>query len=1173
MSQKTPPSDIDANEDNYDRLIVTIEASQGMLALLIASCDDQTFRDRIIQRYQTELAPTIPNYHVKLNRAEPSLRAALAQLVTHHPQLQPTTPAAITVTGTENLLTVTLEDNTTQTEVEQFFGYLQWTREGLREFPYPIILWVTPEILKQISFAAPDFWSWRSGVFQFVATEKVITLSSQATSTFQTYDFHSSVKIAESLPLDELLQTLQQIETQQGENTPALAIVYDRIGQAYSSRVETRQTENLEAETNLAVEYFNKAIDLQTALGDQFNLASTLNRLANFYKNTGQYQQAISYHEKSLAVSREIGDQQGEAASWVNLGNCYRENPKGDIAQNIETAIKYYQNALQVYTRNSFPVDWATTQNNLANAYRNRIRGDRAENIENAIASYQNALQVYTRNSFPADWAATQNNLGEAYRNRIQGERAENIETAIKYYQNALQVYTRNSFPVEWAMTQNNLANAYRDRIIGEKADNLENAIASYQNALQVRTRNSFPQKWAMTQNNLANAYLYRIKGEKADNLENAIASYQNALQVYTRNSFPTEWATTQNNLAAAYSDRIKGEKADNLENAIASYQKALQVYTRNSFPQNYTETSFNLGLAYRDAQQWQQAYDAFSNAIDTVESLREEILSGDESKQKLAEEWNKLYRNMVETCLQLNQPKEALEYAERSKTRNLVEQILLRDSDQIFPPEVAAKLAKLRHEINSGQSQIQQGTVKDYPELAQYLQDLRQQRNALQNQYLPVGLGFDFDCFRQTLDDDTAVIEWYIGSETFFAFVILPSIPPLVEGGLGGIKQETIKIWQSTPEDFDRLIDWTKTYLNTYYNDPETWRNLLSDGLQTDDLEDGRKRCAPTLQNLADILHLDKLLEYLPATCQQLILIPHRFLHLFPLHALPVDQFYTEEGRKHCTPTVESRYLLDIFPKGVRFAPSCQLLQQLQTRQRKDFNNLFAIQNPTPDLYEKYEKDLGAVEAITEQFTTTQVLRHNKASKSALLPPSEKLQSANCLFFFCHGYFNLNSPLDSGLLLADDDLTVADIIADFHLENCRLVTLSACETGIPDFNNISDEYISLPYGFLLAGSTNVVSSLWKVEATTTALLMIKFYQELQQQDNITLALQTAQFWLRNTTIVGFQTWLSQLKLLREGKVRLEEYFNNLKQEMDATAKPFNSPYYWAAFCTIGKGE
>jgi CHAT domain-containing protein len=206
----------------------------------------------------------------------------------------------------------------------------------------------------------------------------------------------------------------------------------------------------------------------------------------------------------------------------------------------------------------------------------------------------------------------------------------------------------------------------------------------------------------------------------------------------------------------------------------------------------------------------------------------------------------------------------------------------------------------------------------------------------------------------------------------------------------------------------------------------------------------------------------------------------------------------------------------------------------------------------------------------------------------------------ANCVFFFCHGYFNPNSPLDSGLLLAkcfvasesvkvdsqryipvlaDKDiaidlekcLTLTDIITHFQLDNCRLVTLAACETGIIEPKNTSDEYIGLPSGFLLAGSTNVVCSLWTVSATATALLMIKFYEELQQQSNIVLALNTAQRWLRDTTVQEFQDWVQNSSLSLVWQIQLNQYFSDNYQ--NPSTKPFASPFYWAAFCTIGKGD
>jgi CHAT domain-containing protein len=150
--------------------------------------------------------------------------------------------------------------------------------------------------------------------------------------------------------------------------------------------------------------------------------------------------------------------------------------------------------------------------------------------------------------------------------------------------------------------------------------------------------------------------------------------------------------------------------------------------------------------------------------------------------------------------------------------------------------------------------------------------------------------------------------------------------------------------------------------------------------------------------------------------------------------------------------------------------------------------------------------------------------------------------------------------------------LTLADIITHVKLEHCRLVTLSACETGVIDSKNISDEYIGLPSGFLLAGSTNVVSSLWTVDATATALLMIKFYEELQQQSNIILALNTAQRWLRNTPVQEFRAWLKESNLDEDWQDELDEQFEQIEKQQGSKTKIFASPFYWSAFCAIGKG-
>ncbi len=918
-------------------------------------------------------------------------------------------------------------------------------------------------------------------------------------------------------------------------NKDKLNLTFVKLFQGFA----TKLLKNAEAEPARAE---NTAIDILnfSNLIQQFPLGKPANNL----------EIAITGYKIALTLFTRDTSPEKWATIKNNLGAVYRKRIGIDKAQNLEDAIAAYKQALEVRTPTNFPEQWATTQNNLGNAYCERIWGDKAQNLEDAIAAYKKALEVRTYTDFPEQWAMTQNNLGNAYSERIWGDKAQNLEDAITaynqaldFYTQALKVYTRTDFLEQWAMTQNNLGFAYSERIKGDKdkAQNLEDAIAAYNQALEVYTPTDFPEKWAGTQNNLGLAYSERIKGDKdkAQNLEDAIAAYNQALEVYTRTDFPEKWAGTQNNLGNAYRKGIRGDKAQNLEDAIAAYQQALKVYTRTDFPVGNAGTLLNLGILYQGSQQFDLAYDTFESAIITVENLRGEIISGEESKRKQAEEWNHLFSRMVEVCLALGKETEAITYIERSKTRNLVEQILNRDLKTIFPGEVVTQLEQLRDEIASGQNLLQTGKYEDEDPtfLWQYLHQLRQQRQQLQDTHLSIGSSFDFASLEKIVDNNTAIIEWYIdiasiASNKILAFVIQP----------GGKK---IKIWQSKSEDGEALIYWLNEYFSDYdeYKEKQTsqkWQNQLEE----------------RLNNLSLILHIEEILEKIPPQCQKLILIPHVLLHLLPLHALPA----------------KNSYLMDLFPQGVGYAPSCQLLQQVQLRQCNDFQSLFAMQTPTEDLYEKYEKDLGAVAAIKKQFNQSYVLKKDKAKKSAIIPVTENLIQANNLFFFCHGYFNFNSPLDSGLKLADETLTLADIITNIKLENCRLVTLAACETGMIDMTSIGDEYIGLPSGFLLAGSTNVVSSLWTVDDRATALLMVKFYEELKHQKNIVLALKTAQIWLRDTNILGFKQWLPKSNLDEDWQDELNDYFLKKEQEQGSNIKIFASPFYWSAFCAIGKG-
>ncbi|WP_293065088.1 MULTISPECIES: CHAT domain-containing protein [unclassified Moorena] len=941
------------------------------------------------------------------------------------------------------------------------------------------------------------------------------------------------------------------------------AMTKNNLGIAYAQRIEGEKAQNLED----AIACYQLALEVRTREAFPIDWASTQNNLGNAYlyriegEKAQNLEDAIACYQLALEVSTREAFPIDWATTQNNLGAAYAQRIEGEKAQNLEDAIACYQLALEVRTREAFPIDWASTQNNLGIAYLYRIEGEKAQNLEDAIACYQLALEVRTREAFPIDWASTQNNLGIAYLYRIEGEKAQNLEDAIACYQLALEVSTREAFPIDWATTQNNLGIAYAQRIEGEKAQNLEVAIACYQLALEVSTREAFPIDWASTQNNLGIAYLYRIEGEKAQNLEDAIACYQLALEVSTREAFPIDWAMTQNNLGEAYAQRIEGEKAQNLEVAIACYQLALEVSTRESFPRDYLDTNNNLGLAYQDAQNFPEAYKAFDAAIETVEFLRDEIISGsgvEDYKTKLAEKYNRSYLGMVEVCLELNNITAAIEYVERSKTQNLVDKILSRDLKTIFHPEVVTKLEQYRDEIAAGQYEIQQGNADNPKVLAQHLQQLRKQRNDLQYQYLPIGSRFKFKQFKNNLDDHTAIVEFYITGDKLLTFIFT------------GQTQQPI-VWQSEPQDLDKFVNWKDEYLRDYKADKinkNNWQNDLSN----------------RLHELADILSIDDIIEQITERCDRLILIPHRYLHLLPLHALPIT---SKQGE------ATSQILMEQFPAGVSYAPSCQLLQLAQTRKRPNFTHLFAVQNPSADLvYTNLE-----VEVIKGYFNSppdTEVLVENAATKAAI--DSKVFNTFHVVHFSCHGYFNYQEPRKSALILANaqkpasaepnserylriseeevfdlEQCLTIDEVFELQLEQCRLVTLSACETGLIDFNNTSDEYIGLPSGFLVAGSPAVVSSLWRVEDLSTALLMIKFYQNLREPMSLALALNQSQLWLRDATVQDLLDWAKQLTQ----ELKLDNNFNKKIKKVlrffNREEKPFYYPYYWAAYCAIGQ--
>jgi CHAT domain-containing protein len=101
------------------------------------------------------------------------------------------------------------------------------------------------------------------------------------------------------------------------------------------------------------------------------------------------------------------------------------------------------------------------------------------------------------------------------------------------------------------------------------------------------------------------------------------------------------------------------------------------------------------------------------------------------------------------------------------------------------------------------------------------------------------------------------------------------------------------------------------------------------------------------------------------------------------------------------------------------------------------------------------------------------------------------------------HGVFDAAQPLDSRLLLApaagdNGELRVGELYALTLAAD--LVTLSACETGLGRITDGGD-VIGMTRGFLYAGATTVVASLWQVADEATLALMERFYANLARMN------------------------------------------------------------------------
>ncbi|HAW49743.1 TPA: hypothetical protein DCX16_02175, partial [bacterium] len=566
-----------------------------------------------------------------------------------------------------------------------------------------------------------------------------------------------------------------------------------------------------------------------------------------------------------------------------------------------------------------------------------------------------------------------------------------------------------------------------------------------------------------------------------------AIKLYQDSLTIFKEFDDKEAIGAVLGGLGVVYNSLGDYQKV------IGDYEEALNIAKEIGDRQGEGNRLGNLGNAYHSLGQYQKAIGYYNDALEIAKEI------GDVDGERLAYlEIGNVYTEFYKDL------DKAYEYYEKSigLLENMRRLITKREykMEGLLPRQGISAYDKIILNIVSRKE-------RKYEKAWEYAERSKAQNLA---ELLKEDVLLPKDKIKPIISPKTAIVEFFVTEKETIVFI-------LIEGK--SLSETTIELVDFKESD---LRDLTNNWLSKYYEYLSKYKDYKDNRNETalsaclKAIENWRTTMKDTLKALYENL-FSRINELLTESgIEHIIIVPHRALHLLPLHA----SFIERDGKRE--------YLIDKY--SISYAPSSYVLSLCQQRNKRDNNSFLGINNPDMSLkFSDYE-----IDQVKSHFKKQDVLRHSVATREAILKEAPKY---GVIHFSCHGEFNPWAPLESSLILANGHLILRDIFKELKLPNTSMVVLSACETGMSELSE-SDEYVGLPSGFLYAGSPVVIGSLWTVNDESTALLMEKFYENLYKNGlSIAKALKDAQVWLRD-------------------KYKYKDY---------------SHPYYWAGFFACGK--
>ena len=883
-----------------------------------------------------------------------------------------------------------------------------------------------------------------------------------------------------------------------------------------------------------ARETSDRATKLAQSSGDRSLKAQALSNIGEIHYLSGELQQSVDWYRGALQLWIETGDSRGQAETYTSLGYA-----ASDLGQ-IKDAFDFYHQALNLWKAMGDRQGEAVTLTAMGRLY------SRVGESQSALDFFNRALPVIERSGNRVEQARVLTGIAFVY------TRVGENDKAIDYYQRALSLFETANYLNGQASTLHSLAKVYNE------LDQREKALDTLQKGLEIAR--SIRDRRLEIHCLLETGKLLDKAGNKNAAIKNYLLARSFAHSQKDRRPEMDAW----NLLGLTYKTQNKPRLAlDCFRKALALSRKAEYRFGESAMLYHIARTQFELG-ELADAQVQTKA------AIDVIESLRTKVGSY-ELRASYFASVRDLYELYIDVLMELNNqhPNEgfnvlAFEASERARARSLQEMLATARVGvrEKVDPELLARERALREELSakaeqsllvqasSGREGERAAVDRELEDLATRYQEVRAQVRAASldhtEQTQPRSLGLQ-EIRDRDLADDTALLEFFLGQRRSYLWVVTKnsfkslSLPPRgeIEASAVALRKLLIPPTAQPGESFDELQARVREAESEYWRKASVFSETLL-GPVAGDLKAKRLLIVP-----------DGPLQYISFAA---LPIPARGDDVKPLmleHEISLQPSASilamlrsradNPAEKAIAVFADPVFELDDsrFENGPR-----QMLAANPThdasmeRALRDVNTTW-VTGGIPRLLASRE-EAEAITGLTSLSANLKAIGF-EANKAALT--SLDLSQFQIIHIATHGVLDSRRPELSGLLLSRFDkegrpkegfLRLDDI---YNLSlSASMVVLSACNTGLG--KDVRGEgLVGLVHGFMYAGTSRVVASLWKVDDDATAQLMAHFYREM------------------------FQGGKSPAAALRAAQIEMWEQ------------KRWRSPYFWAAFVLHGDYE